>query len=104
MCWFSYVIKVMPRRGTAHYSDEGNGFVALCLMRFGIVTVKLVRVSYHVAAVMVKLDQVVCGCRYGKVESDQVTAEPHFITVRVWCDKVLHWRREGGDILHNRDP
>lgn len=39
---------------------------------------KSLRVSYHVAAVMVKLDQVVCGCRYGKAESDQVTAEPHF--------------------------
>ena len=69
----------MYRLGTAHYSDEGNGFVALCLVRFGIAMVKLVRVSYRVAAVMAKPDQVVCGCRYGKAESDQVTAEPHFV-------------------------
>ena len=81
------------RLGTAHYSDEGNGFVALCLVSFGIamaksvrvsyhrvaVTVKLARVSYHVAAAMAKPDQVVCGCRYGKAESDQATAESHFV-------------------------
>lgn len=62
---------------------------------FVAVTVKLARASYHVAAVMAKPDQVVCGSRYGEAESDQVTAEPHFVKNRTG---------EGGDILHNRDP